>query len=135
MIEQIKQNFNEIIEIKLNSEGIEIVLNTNNLIDLEKISRRIIDFIEKNDEKFLEKNQVEILSKGSDTQISQSNLNKYLNLKLQINLNKVVNKNNIYVGNVLEFNDQMLTIKWNAKGQMRKQVINWSDIKSIEQYI
>lgn len=135
MIEQIKQNFNAIVEIKLNSEGIEIVLNTNNLTDLEKISRRIIDFIEKNDEKFLEKNQVEILSKGSDTQINQSNLNEYLNLKLQINLNKVVNKNNIYVGNVLEFNDQMLTIKWNAKGQMRKQVINWSDIKSIEQYI
>lgn len=135
MIEQIKQNFNAIVEIKLNSEGIEIVLNTNNFTDLEKISRRIIDFIEKNDEKFLEKNQVEILSKGSDTQINQSNLNEYLNLKLQINLNKVVNKNNIYVGNVLEFNDQMLTIKWNAKGQMRKQVINWSDIKSIEQYI
>lgn len=135
MIEKIAQNFtNFVISLKQKNDLIEVIAKSNNLEDVSKLTRQIYDFVDELDATFWEKNQLDVSSCGHDLVIDIKNISEFIEQKLIVICSTVVNKRLEYIGHIIEYNKQSLIIKWNAKGQFRKQEILWTNIKEIKLY-
>lgn len=135
MIEKIAQNFtNFVISLKQKNDLIEVIAKSNNLEDVSKLTRQIYDFVDEIDATFWEKNQLDVSSCGHDLVIDIKNISEFIEQKLVVICSTVVNKRLEYIGHIIEYNKQSLIIKWNAKGQFRKQEILWTNIKEIKLY-
>lgn len=135
MIEKIAQNFtNFVISLKQKNDLIEVIAKSNNLEDVSKLTRQIYDFVDEIDATFWEKNQLDVSSCGHDLVIDIKNISEFIEQKLVVICSTVVNKRLEYIGHIIEYNKQSIIIKWNAKGQFRKQEILWTNIKEIKLY-
>ncbi|UUD36718.1 Uncharacterised BCR, YhbC family COG0779 [Mycoplasmopsis californica] len=136
MKEKILNKFRDLISsITIKNDLVEIESIFDNLDDVSALSKKITDYIATIDETFLQKYNIEVFSKGTEIDINQHNLQNFVENKLKVVCNKTVNKHNEYIGQIIEHNNEFIVIKWNAKGQFRKQQITWDDIDKIELYI
>ncbi|WP_027334109.1 ribosome assembly cofactor RimP [Mycoplasma elephantis] len=133
MKEKILNEFGKYISnINIKNDIFEVETTLDNLNDVTDLSSKIVKFINVNDASFLENYNIEVLSKGSEIDIKQENINNFIDKKLKIVCNKIVNNHNEYCGKIIENNDEYIIVLWNAKGQFRKQKIKWSEISKIE---
>ena len=95
-----------------------------------KKSNEISAFLDENEptekEYFLD-----VYSAGTETLIELENLKDHIDAYVQVKLEKPIKDKDIFIGNLLEVNEQNIIVRWNAKGQFRKQEIELSNIKSV----
>ena len=138
-IEQaLKSNFSNINKSFFQTEnGIEFLKIEVNLIDLNKItslSKEISLFIDKN--LSLDKNYyLDIYSPGSDKEFHVKDSKEYIGENIRIILNKHIKNKEEFIGELLSFENNEIIIKWNNKGQFRKQTIDIEQIQLITKYI
>lgn len=98
---------------------LEIVVDSRNLEEVEKYTRQIYSYLETQDW-FKTTWILEVLSKGSDTNIKIDELVDFIGKKVIINLRKPFDSQNSLVAEILEDNEDKILLKWNKKGQFKK---------------
>lgn len=128
----------EIQDVKIINENemiiLEVKVKYNDIDSVDEITKRINKFID-DLEIELDFDSLSITSPGVELHYKTDELGKLIGELLDIKLIKHVNKHNFYSGELLENNEENILIKWNCKGQFRKQLINKKLIKSIEKHI
>ena len=110
---------------------LRVEVNYKNMPDVLFISKEISSFIDEIDQS--EKKYIlDVYSSGAEIIIDIRDLKDYLNKNILINLNKEIKIKTSFEGQLLEIDNNHLKIRWNAKGQFRKQDINFEDIKNIK---
>ncbi|MGZ9414054.1 hypothetical protein [Mycoplasma sp. 5370] len=134
ILEKLKENFSSILEAYFEKEGslnfLRIKTNFTDLNDVEKISRKISDFLDKED--FIkEEYYLDVFSKGTDIDINIENIEEFTNKKIQI----WFNKKDFIIGKLIQNNENTLLLEINLKGRMKKEEINKEKIEKINLYI
>ncbi len=137
VIEKIQNKFKEIKNIQWiteeNHQFLRIEIDEPSLEKISIISKEISKYIDsidnKNKEYFLD-----IHSSGTEKKIEPENIERYINANIKITLSNPIKDKFEFTGTLLESEDAYLIIKWNSKGQFRKQKINIEDIASINEW-
>ncbi|MGZ9413194.1 hypothetical protein ACXX84_01870 [Mycoplasma sp. AC157] len=134
ILEKLKENFSSILEAYFEKEGslnfLRIKTNFTDLNDIEKISRKISDFLDKEDS-IKEEYYLDVFSKGSDIDINIENIEEFINKKIQI----WFNEKDFIIGKLIQNNENTLLLEINLKGRMKKEEINKEKIEKINLYI
>ncbi|MGZ9432124.1 hypothetical protein [Mycoplasma sp. 613B] len=134
ILEKLKENFSSILEAYFEKEGslnfLIIKTNFTDLNDIEKISRKISDFLDKEDS-IKEEYYLDVFSKGSDIDINIENIEEFINKKIQI----WFNEKDFIIGKLIQNNENTLLLEINLKGRMKKEEINKEKIEKINLYI
>lgn len=106
---------------------VEVSLKT--LDDVSKLSREISDFLDQNDPSEKEY-YLDIYSSGAESIINTNELKNFIDKYVSIDLNSKVKDKLNYEGTIIEADEKKIIVKWNAKGQFRKQEIELTNIKT-----
>lgn len=110
---------------------VEVALKS--LDDVIEVSRKISDYLDEIDntdsEYFLD-----VYSSGTDKKIEISEIKSFLNQNIFVSLKARIKDKKEFEGTLVEIDENTITIKWNAKGQIRKQQIALDNISDIKQY-
>jgi len=117
-----KENGHEFLRVEVNYKNMEDVLS------ISKDISAFIDEVDSTDQKYI----LDVYSSGAEIEIDTKDLKDYLNKNILVNLNKELKTKTSFEGELLEVLDNSLKIRWNAKGQFRKQDINFEDIKNMK---
>lgn len=129
----LQAKFPEVSDAFFEKEGsmlflrVEVSLKT--LDDVSKLSREISDFLDQNDPTEKEY-YLDIYSSGAESTIAINDLKNYVDQYVSIDLNSKVKDKLNYEGTIIEADEQKILVKWNAKGQFRKQEIELTNIKT-----
>ena len=134
----LKENFKEINKAYFEKESgimyLRIEVNLRNLNAVSDISKKINEYLEAN-LSFSEKYYLDIFSPGTDEIIELSSIDEFIGENVKVKLFKVIKGMKEFEGEIIETKDKNIVIKWNAKGQFRKQEISISNIDEIKKYI
>lgn len=135
--EKIKNEFNEITKAYFDKEAgakflrIEVIHR-----DIDKItdlSRRLNTFIDENDKSDTQF-YLDVFSPGTDQEFDVAQAQENVGKNIYVEVNKQINSIGYFIGELVEANDEEIIVKWNNKGQFRKQQIEKSNIKMIKHY-
>lgn len=137
--EDLKNRFGDaIIDAKLISEFgqqiLEVTVDANDLIQVNKWTTLLNEYLE-SVTWFKDEYALTVMSKGEKLEYEFDELVDKIGAFIKVKLNKSVNKHDIYIGELLEFNDGEILLKWNDHGQFRKIKLTKKDINNIEKYI
>ena len=121
-------------ETEMGMKFLKVEVNIRDLDSITEISREIsnyLDEIDKTDDVYY----LDVFSPGTDENFEPNESNKHIGEDVQIELTRHVKDMNEFIGELLEADDERIIIRWNAKGQFRKQEIAIDNIKSIKKYI
>ena len=109
---------------------LRIELNLNEMDAVISISREISTFTDTLD---IDENDfiLDIFSAGAEVNIETNELDSYIGENIKVNITKELKGKESFEGELLSHENESLNIKWNAKGQFRKQNINFSEIESM----
>ncbi|UWD34365.1 ribosome assembly cofactor RimP [Mesomycoplasma molare] len=134
ILEKLKENFSDILEAYFEKEGsllfLRIKTNHTDLLNIEKISKQISDFLDVYDHSEKEY-YLDVFSKGEDLKIEIDKLDSFISKKLQI----WKDENSFIIGKLLENNEEHLLLEVNLKGRIKKETILKKDIYKINLYI
>lgn len=133
---ELQQKFgNTVNKVFLEKRGPLLFLNVElNLTDFDEVvsaSRNIsahLDEINYSDDEYF----LDIYSKGTELELDLSNVNEYLNKSVSIDLKKSVKSKIEFIGDLVEVKEDSLILRWNAKGQFRKQELEFKNIENIK---
>ncbi|WP_168380707.1 hypothetical protein [Mycoplasma todarodis] len=100
------------------------------LSELTLLSKEISDYldtIDQTDKEYF----LDIFSAGTDKEISFDALPEMIEENILVTLVRPIKDKIQFEGTLLEADPKGLTIKWNAKGQFRKQILAKEDIEKI----
>lgn len=122
------------LEISEKEQMIIARIDVTDLVSVEKWTDKIYDFL---DQKYNigENYAFSLESKGEEIEVKINDLNSFLNKKLRFALKKDFKGHSIYVGELLENNEDDILIKWNDHGQFKKIKLQKENIEKIEIYI
>ena len=130
---EIKEVRNAFLDKEFNMNFLRVEVSTNDLKTIEEISKRISTLLDEKDpiegEYFLD-----VFSPGTDQEFNPKDSKNYINEHIKIELFKNINDKKEFIGDLVDANDEIITIKWNAKGQFRKTKISIDNIKIIKKY-
>lgn len=137
--EDLKNHFGDaIIDAKLISEFgqqiLEVTVDANDLIQVNKWTTLLNEYLE-SVTWFKDEYALTVMSKGEKLEYEFDELVHKIGAFIKVKLNKSVNKHDIYIGELLEFNNGEILLKWNDHGQFRKIKLTKNDISNIEKYI
>ena len=135
--EILQNNFPVVNDAKFEKEAgadfLRVEVNLTKMDDVTEISRKISDFLdtvkELEDEYFLD-----IYSSGTDKALELNDLSQHIDSYVKVVLVKQIKDNQEFLGNLIADEEDKIIIKWNAKGQFRKQEILKENIKSVNLY-
>ncbi|CAM9118034.1 hypothetical protein MYMA111404_01935 [Mycoplasma marinum] len=135
MLEKLQAKFGEKIikaswEEEAGSKFLRIAVREPNLDKLTLISREISDYldtIDNSDSEYF----LDIASEGTEKNISFEDLGGMQNENISVILKRPIKDKIQFEGELLEKCEDNLTIRWNAKGQFRKQNIHIENIEKI----
>ena len=134
---QLKEKFTQINKAFLEEESgndfLRIEVNLKSLDEITLLSREISSYLDEIDQE-LGEYFLDVYSSGTDTSIEIKDLEKHLEANVLVTLNELIKEYDSFEGTLIEVKDETITIKWNAKGQFRKQEINKNNIKNIKLY-
>lgn len=134
---QLKEKFTQINKAFLEEESgndfLRIEVNLKSLDEITLLSREISSYLDEIDQK-LGEYFLDVYSSGTDVSLEIKDLEKHLDANVLVTLNELIKEYDSFVGTLIEVKDETITIKWNAKGQFRKQEINKNNIKNIKLY-
>ncbi|EFF41304.1 ribosome assembly cofactor RimP [Mycoplasmopsis alligatoris] len=135
ILEAIKKNFPIVLEIKEiqnnKDKTLEITLDCNDLLTVEKYSRQIYEYLETNN-LLDDSTNLEVFSKGSDIEIKLDEVNNHLNKKVLVGLKNPIQNLNPIPGKILSVSNDHIVLHWNNKGQFRKVEILKENITYIK---
>ena len=136
--EHIKKNFSSVmeayIEEEFGSKFIRVCVNETELSKLAKISSEInkfVDEVDLSDDAYF----LDIFSPGTDQTFEVNKSIDYIGQNIRVILKTHLKSMSTYEGELLSVEKDSLIIKWNNKGQFRKQQIKFDNIEKIETYI
>ncbi|MCK5866854.1 MAG: hypothetical protein KAG14_00500 [Mycoplasmataceae bacterium] len=136
--ELIKKNFNSVIESYFEEEFgnkfLRVCIDETDLGKLAKISSEInkyVDEVDKTDDAYF----LDIFSPGTDKTFDVDKSQDYINKNVRVFLKSRVKTFLTFEGELITVEDETLTIRWNDKGQFRKQQLEFNNIEKIETYI
>lgn len=131
----LQKNFPEVKDAFFEKEAgalflrIEVSLKT--LDQVSELSRNISNFLDQNEpsekEYFLD-----IYSSGAEHLIELDDLENYFEKTITVKLKKPIKDKPDFEGKLLSVDQEKIIIRWNAKGQFRKQEIEKSNIESVK---
>ena len=134
----IKNNFNLVIDAYIQNEFgnkfLRVCVDETDLNRLAKISLEInkyIDEVDGDEETYF----LDIFSPGTDQEFEINKSKEYIGQNIRVILKLQIKSMKIFEGKLIFADDNDLTIKWNNKGQFRKQQIEFCNIEKIETYI
>ena len=134
----IKKNFNLVInayfEEEFGSTFLRVCVDKTNLNKLAKTSLEInkyVDEMDKEDQAYF----LDIFSPGTDQLFDVNKSKEYIGQNVKAILKKQIKSMLIFEGELISVEEDILVIKWNDKGQFRKQDIKFNNIEKIETYI
>ncbi|EGV00513.1 hypothetical protein MCSF7_03143 [Mycoplasmopsis columbina SF7] len=134
-----KEFGNDVFDAKIEKEdGITFLFVTSNYSDMnqvEELAKKISDFLNLNYENKMNFDSLSVQSKGVKLVYEIDELGELINEFIEVNLIKNLNKQEKFIGKLLEVNEDSILVEWNAKGQFRKQVIEKTNIKKVEKHI
>ncbi|VEU76650.1 ribosome assembly cofactor RimP [Mycoplasmopsis columbina] len=134
-----KEFGNDVFDAKIEKEdGITFLFVTSSYSDMnqvEELAKKISDFLDLNYENKMNFDSLSVQSKGVKLVYEIDELGELINKFIEVNLIKNLNKQEKFIGKLLEVNEDSILVEWNAKGQFRKQVIEKTNIKKVEKHI
>lgn len=134
---KLKEKFSAVndafFEKEANMNFLRVEVKFKDLNEVVNISKEISDYldqIDKSDNEYY----LDVYSSGTDQEIKVEDLKNNISESVQVELNKAIKTHMEFIGELLEANDEEIIVKWNAKGQFRKQVIAIDNIKVIRKY-
>ena len=131
VLNQFGKRINKIyFETEDSNEFLRIEVNFKKMDDVVVISKEIsifLDGINFDKEQYI----LDIFSSGAEVKIDVSDLKDYINKLILVNLKKEIKTKMSFEGELIEVEEKELTIRWNAKGQFRKQKIYFDDIENM----
>ena len=112
---------------------LRIEVNLRNLEEIAKLSSKISEFLDENDPSE-EVYYLDIFSPGTDEEFDPKEANLYIGKNILVNLKNSIKGMNEFIGEILSFENNEITIRWNAKGQFRKQIIAIDNIETIKTF-
>ncbi|MCK5945845.1 MAG: hypothetical protein KAG04_01095 [Mycoplasmataceae bacterium] len=109
---------------------LRVELNLNEMNAVVALSREIsafLDTVEFSENDFI----LDIFSAGAEINIETNKLDGYVGENINVELIKEIKGKKSFEGELISLEEDTLNIKWNAKGQFRKQNINFSEVDSI----
>ena len=117
-------------EKEMGHNFLRVQLNETDLNKVISFSKEISNFVDEMD--YPDKDfYLDIFSKGAEINIDKSNIRDYLNQNIRVELNDLLKTKDEFEGELIEVQSDEITVRWNAKGQFRKQPIAFTNIKSI----
>ena len=110
---------------------LNVELKVSDFDEVIKISKEVstfIDEIDQTDNEYI----LDVYSRGTDHEIDLDNLEVNIGTDVKITLNESINGNQEFIGALIEDTNDALVIKWNAKGQFRKQEVKKNNINEIK---
>lgn len=136
--ELIKSKFNLVIEAHFEEEFgnqfLRVCVNETDLTKLAKISAEInkyVDEVDKDDNAYF----LDIFSPGTDQSFDPVKSSEYIGQNVKTILKKQIKTMLTFEGELISVEEKSLVIKWNSKGQFRKQEIEFDNIEKIETYV
>ncbi|WP_406616922.1 ribosome assembly cofactor RimP [Mycoplasmopsis adleri] len=128
----------DIMDAKLiNEDGLinlDITIKQTDTENLDCLNLAINEYIDQF-EKDINFDCVVIHSPGFDTNYAIDELANHIGETIDIKLKKSVNKQDFYIGKLLEANETSIKIKWNCKGQFRDIEIPLDAISKVSLHI
>lgn len=132
--QKLKDKFTKInkafFEKESGNDFLRVEVEPKTLDEVTKLSREISDYLDEidtNDNEYI----LDVYSSGTDKVIAIDELANFTEEHIQITLNEAVKDKETYEGKIVEINESNVIIRWNAKGQFRKQEIEKDNIKQI----
>ncbi|ATO31068.1 ribosome assembly cofactor RimP [Mycoplasmopsis bovirhinis] len=113
---------------------LEVTVDYNDLEKVQVISQEISAYLD-NQDWFDDNYCLEVLSKGEALEIPLDKLENHLNKNLKIFLSRPFADQSILIAKLLEVTKEQIKLQWNQKGNIRKILINKTQINKIEKYI
>lgn len=130
IIKKFKLVKNAFFESENNISFLRVEVNLHDLSKLLDYSKEINKFVDKHDNND-KKYYLDIYSSGTEIEIDKHSLQKYLDENILVKLKKEIKGMNTFEGQLLEDSKEFILLKWNAKGQFRKQTIEKDNISNI----
>lgn len=136
--EILTKNFPEVNKAFFEKEAgiryLRVEVKHTKMSEIAELSKEINTFLDNNDPSD-ENYYLDIFSPGTDQTFDPKNSNEYIGENVLISLKKHVKEKNEYIGELLSFDGSEIVVRWNAKGQFRKQEIAIDNIELIKKYI
>lgn len=136
--EILTKNFPEVNKAFFEKEAgiryLRVEVKHTKMSEIAELSKEINTFLDNNDPSD-ENYYLDIFSPGTDQTFDPKNSDEYIGENVLISLKKHVKEKNEYIGELLSFDGSEIIVKWNAKGQFRKQAIAIDNIELIKKYI
>ena len=117
-------------ENEKNETFLRIEVKLHDLNELIEYSKKINKFIDQND-KHYQNYYLDIYSSGTEIKIDKNNLEKYIDKNVFVKLKNPIKQMKYFEGIIIENSEEFIIVKWNAKGQFRKQIIEKDNIEDI----
>ena len=130
---EIKEVRNAFLDKEFNMNFLRVEVSTKDLKSIEEISKRISALLDEKDpidgEYFLD-----VFSPGTDQEFDPKDSKDHINEHVKVELFKNIKDMDEFIGDLIDADDENMTIKWNAKGQFKKTQISIDNIKIIKKY-
>lgn len=133
----LKDNFKEVNKAYFEKEAginyLRVEVNIRSLEEIAKASKAISAFLDANDP--IDANYyLDIFSPGTDESFNAEDSSDHIGENVLITLKKNIKDKKEFIGELLSANEEEIVVRWNAKGQFRKQPIAIDNIESIKKY-
>ena len=134
----LKNNFKYIQKVsfkkEINDYFLKIQVSFESLDKITNASKEISIFLDKNN--FTNKNYfLDVFSPGTDKEFEPKDSKKFIGHNIYVELHKQLKNKTKFIGELVSFENNEIKIKWNLKGQIKKQKINIDNIKVIKNYV
>lgn len=112
---------------------LRVEVNLKSLDEIAMLSREISAYLDTVDHD-IEEYYLDVFSSGTDQSLDINDLDKHLEANVFVELNEEIKDYKSFEGTLIEVTEEKIVVKWNAKGQFRKQEIQKNNIKDIKLY-
>lgn len=113
-----------------NLNFLRIEVNLKDLDEITNYSRKINEYLDEND-KSQDQYYLDIYSSGTEIEVDKKDLDKYIGSNIFVKLKENIKDKNSFEGELIEDSKEEILVRWNAKGQFRKQIINKENIERV----
>lgn len=124
---------NAYFEEDRSTKFLRVEVNLKSLDEIAMLSREISAYLDTVDHD-IEEYYLDVFSSGTDQSLDINDLDKHLEANVFVELNEDIKDYKSFEGTLIEVTEEKIVVKWNAKGQFRKQEIQKNNIKDIKLY-
>lgn len=132
---KLQEKFSEIKDVFFEKEMglkfLRVETTLRSMDDVAALSRKISDYLDEIDSS-TDEYYLDVYSAGTEKVLDKTNLEEYVEQYVLVTLEKRIKEYESFEGTLLSVDDKEIVVKWNAKGQFRKQAIELENIKEVK---